>query len=57
MVRDAEEVVEYLRKRLGKEKVVVLGYSWGTVVGTLLARKRPDLLYAYVGMGQSVSIG
>src|SRR5512139_807416 len=43
MVRDAEEVVEYLRKRLGKEKVVVLGYSWGTVVGTLLAQKRPDL--------------
>lgn len=56
MVRDAEAVVEYLRKRLGKEKVVVLGYSWGTMVGTLLAQRRPDLLYAYVGMGQSVSI-
>lgn len=56
MVQDAEEVVEYLRKRLGKEKVVVVGYSWGTVVGTLLAQKRPDLLHAYVGMGQSVSI-
>jgi pimeloyl-ACP methyl ester carboxylesterase len=56
MVRDAEEVVEYLRKRLGKEKIVVLGYSWGTVVGALLAQKRPDLLHAYVGMGQSVSI-
>jgi pimeloyl-ACP methyl ester carboxylesterase len=55
MVRDAEAVVEYLRKRLGKEKVIVLGYSWGTMVGTLLAQRRPDLLYAYVGMGQAVS--
>jgi pimeloyl-ACP methyl ester carboxylesterase len=35
--------------------VFALGHSWGSVVGLDLAHKHPDLLYAYVGMGQIIS--
>ena len=54
MLQDTIELTEYLRSRFDQEKVFVLGYSWGAVLGTLLAKRRPDLLHAYIGLGQSV---
>jgi len=53
---DAIELIEALQRKYGKEKVVLLGHSWGSMVGLSVAIKRPDLLYAYVGMGQSVDV-
>lgn len=52
---DAVEVVQYLRRRYAKQKVFVLGHSWGSLVGLTLAHRHPELLFAYVGMGQVVS--
>jgi pimeloyl-ACP methyl ester carboxylesterase len=51
---DAIELIELLRKRYGKRKIFVLGHSWGSAMGLAVAAKRPDLLYAYVGMGQLI---
>jgi len=52
-VADAEAVVAHLRRRLGQDRVVVMGYSWGSIVGSLLAQRRPEWLHAYVGVGQA----
>lgn len=52
---DAAEVVQYLRQRYAKDKIFVIGHSWGSVVGLTLARAHPELLYAYIGMGQVIS--
>jgi len=51
-VADAEELITYLRKTYGKRRIVLMAHSWGTVIGTKLAQRHPDWLYAYVGMGQ-----
>lgn len=51
---DAIELIELLRKKYGKRKIFVLGHSWGSTIGLSVAAKRPDLLYAYVGMGQLI---
>jgi len=51
---DAIELIELLRKRYDKRKVFLLGHSWGSIVGLSVAAKRPDLLFAYVGMGQYI---
>lgn len=51
---DAAELVDFLRGRFGKDKVVIVGHSWGTLLGTLLARRYPDGIAAYIGMGQFV---
>ena len=52
MVQDGIELSEYLRKHLGKEKIVIVGHSFGSRLGIGMARARPDLFYAYVGTGQ-----
>ena len=54
-IDDAIEVAEHVRKRYGKSKLILMGHSWGTVVGMGAALKRPDLFYAYVGVGQVIN--
>jgi pimeloyl-ACP methyl ester carboxylesterase len=55
---DAVEVVQHALARTGqaKAKAILLGASWGTIVGVAAARLRPDLLHAYVGAGQVVDM-
>jgi pimeloyl-ACP methyl ester carboxylesterase len=55
MVADSEEMVAWLRKELDKDKVFVLGHSWGSYLGLQLAQRHPDWLHAYIGMGQLIS--
>ena len=51
-IEDARRVVEYLCRRLGKQKIYIVGHSWGSILGVLLAQKHPEHIAAYVGMGQ-----
>jgi pimeloyl-ACP methyl ester carboxylesterase len=52
MAQDGIELAEYLRKHLGKEKIVVVAHSFGSLLGLRMVRARPDLFYAYVGTGE-----
>lgn len=52
MVEDAVEMVAWLRREFGKDKVFVLGHSWGSYLGLELAQRRPQWLHAYIGIGQ-----
>lgn len=55
-IADGIELVEHLRQRLGQDRVVLAAHSQGTVIGVGMARRRPDLFHAYVGMGQMVDM-
>jgi proline iminopeptidase len=52
MQADAEEMVNWIRQHLGKQKIFVIGHSWGSYVGLELAKKHPEWLHAYIGVGQ-----
>ena len=54
MAADGIELAEYLIGHLGQEKIVLVGGSWGSVLGVHMARARPDLFHAYLGVGQLV---
>ncbi len=54
-VSDVIEAAEYLSGRFGQEKVYLVGQSWGSLLGVLVAHERPDLVQAFVGVGQIVS--
>jgi pimeloyl-ACP methyl ester carboxylesterase len=55
MVADGLEVVDFLGATLGKRKLVIVGHSWGSVLGIHMLRQRPELFAAYVGTGQLVN--
>jgi pimeloyl-ACP methyl ester carboxylesterase len=52
MTQDGIEVTEFLRNHLHKDKIILLGFSWGSLLGVHMVKMRPDLYYAYVGTGQ-----
>jgi pimeloyl-ACP methyl ester carboxylesterase len=53
---DGIEVAEYLCSRLRKARIFLLANSFGTTFGMDIARRRPDLLHAYVGADQNVGM-
>lgn len=55
MVADALEVVEHVTTQLGRRKVLLVGHSWGAVLGVYLSKRRPELFSAFVGTGQLVN--
>lgn len=52
MTQDALELSKYLRARFHKKKIVLLGHSWGSILGVHMVRERPEFFSAYVGTGQ-----
>ena len=55
MVQDGIEVAEFLTRHLHKRKIILVGGSWGSILGVSMAHSRPDLFQAYVGLAQMVS--
>jgi len=51
-VRDLDAVVELVRDRFDKRRVVLLGHSWGSAIGLLYTARFPEKVAAYVGVGQ-----
>jgi pimeloyl-ACP methyl ester carboxylesterase len=56
VVDDVCEIAAHLRKRLSQKKVILVGQSWGSLLGVHAIKRRPDLFCAYVGTAQIVSI-
>ena len=54
MVEDGVQVAQYLHERLKQPKIILVGQDWGSVLGLLMIKQRPDLFLAYVGTGQIV---
>jgi len=55
MVSDAGEVMQHLLDRFGKEKLFIVGHSWGSMLGILTVQEYPQYIYAYVGSGQDIN--
>lgn len=54
MIADTIEVTHYLQKRFHKEKIYVMGHSWGSLLGVLTVQQAPELFHAYIGTGQVI---
>ncbi|HXQ16355.1 MAG TPA: alpha/beta hydrolase [Caulobacteraceae bacterium] len=51
-VADAVALIQLLRQRYGASKVILVGHSYGSYLGITLAQRHPELVRAYVGVGQ-----
>lgn len=56
VVDDTIELAELLRDRFAEDKIVLMGESWGTILGVLAVQRRPDLFHAWIGSGQMVDV-
>ena len=56
MVNDGLGVVDHLRSRLHKDRIIIVGHSWGSVLAARMAQRRPDLFAAYVATAQFTSL-
>jgi len=52
MISDTRELSEYLLSRFNREKLFLMGHSWGSLLGILTANQNPELYHAYFGIGQ-----
>ena len=51
-IADTLAVTDYLRSRFGKEKIYLMGHSWGSLIGIQAAARAPERYYAYIGVAQ-----
>jgi pimeloyl-ACP methyl ester carboxylesterase len=54
IVSDAIELVQYLKLTFNKEKVIIVGHSWGTIISLDVIKKIPNDILAYISIGQVV---
>ncbi|MDO7252532.1 alpha/beta fold hydrolase [Helicobacter cappadocius] len=52
MIEDTRQVVQYLKKIFHKNKIAILGHSWGSVLGSEFVLKYPEDVLYYIGVGQ-----
>jgi pimeloyl-ACP methyl ester carboxylesterase len=55
MAADGIAVTQYLRQVLAKDKIILMGGSWGSALGMQIIKTRSDLFIAYIGTAQIVS--
>jgi pimeloyl-ACP methyl ester carboxylesterase len=53
-IEDVHEMTQYLKERFGREKIFLLGHSWGTQLGILTVQRYPDNYHAFISIAQVV---
>lgn len=56
MLDDLHGIIGHLKSTYHVEKIVLLGHSWGSLLGSLYALRHPENVLAYIGVGQVVNI-
>lgn len=53
-IDDTHNVVQYLKERFHKEKIIIVGHSFGSQLGVWYTQRFPENVESYVGVGQVV---
>jgi pimeloyl-ACP methyl ester carboxylesterase len=56
IVADGIQVAQITRGRLHKQRIIVLGESFGSAVALEMVRRQPELFFAFVGTGQIIDM-
>ena len=55
-LEDLDALVDYLCNRFAQEKVIIMGHSYGTILGSEYASTHPQKVAAYIGVAQVLSM-
>lgn len=53
-VNDVHNVVDYLKQKFNKQKIIIVGHSFGSVLGVWYVQQYPNDILAYIGVGQCI---
>ena len=53
---DLDQLVDYARTRFHQDKVIILGHSYGTILGSVYSHKYPEKVDTYIGAAQVISL-
>ena len=56
LMEDGREMTEFLLDYTGKDKITLLGHSWGSYYGANLALEYPEYYECFIGTGQLVDM-
>jgi pimeloyl-ACP methyl ester carboxylesterase len=54
MLDDAYELIDTLKNKYNQNKIILVGHSFGTYLGSIMVTERPDLFSEYISIGQVV---
>jgi pimeloyl-ACP methyl ester carboxylesterase len=54
-IKDGIELINYLTREYGKEKVILVGHSWGSDLGLHIVNQYSEKITAFVSVGQVIS--
>ena len=55
LLQDVLEIVHYLKNKYHQQKIVILGHSWGSVLGSLFIQGHPEEVAYYIGVAQVIN--
>ena len=55
-LEDLNEIVEYVKGRFSPSDIILIGHSYGTMLGSKYAFTYPEKISAFIGVGQVVSM-
>lgn len=55
--KDGLVLVDHIKKKFNKSKIILIGHSWGAIVGALMAKKKPADFSAYISVGTVADMG
>ncbi len=54
--QDLDVIVDYALKWFEQKQVIIMGHSWGTILGTLYIQDHPEKVSSYIGVSQIVDM-
>jgi pimeloyl-ACP methyl ester carboxylesterase len=52
-ISDLRQTISYIKEKYQTERIILLGQSWGTILGTHYILRHPDDVVGYIGTGQA----
>lgn len=55
-IEDLYQLTMFIRSRYNQKKIILVGHSWGSVLGLRFIQKYPECIHTYIGCGQVVNM-
>lgn len=55
LLNDLDELVDYITDYFKQDQIIIMGGSWGTILGSIYIDEYPEKVSSYIGVGQVVN--